>query len=242
MISVCMPTYNGGKFIKAQLVSILTQLGPGDEIIISDDGSTDNTLKIVESFQENRIKVLHNARTTKPQRFKFMYTTCNIENALKQAKGDYIFLADQDDVWLENKVSILIEHLQSNDLVTSDCIVIDEYGKTIKNSYFELINASPGIFKNFKVNSYLGCCMAFKKELLSIILPISKYQVPHDIWIGLLTEVRGQVSFINTPLVAYRRHAQNLSPSGGVSGNSLYFKITYRLILLFSVVKRVWIR
>lgn len=242
MISVCIPTYNGDKFLRAQLTSILTQLGPGDEIVISDDGSTDDTLKVVESFQDGRIKVCHNVRTTKRQNFKFMYTTQNVENALNHAKGDYIFLADQDDIWLENKVDILLEYLKSSDLVTSDCIVIDEHGNRINESYFDLVGARPGLLKNLKVNSYLGCCMAFKKELLSLVLPISKYQVPHDIWMGLLAEIYGKVSFVRTPLVAYRRHGKNLSPSGGVSNNSLYFKIKYRIILLLSVIKRSCLR
>jgi glycosyltransferase involved in cell wall biosynthesis len=238
MISVCIPTYNGDKFIWEQLNSILRQLGANDEVVISDDGSTDDTLGVIAAFNDSRIKVYHNSRTTARQKYRFMYTTLNVENSLNYAQGDVIFLADQDDIWLENKVCLLLEQLQSNDLVTSDCTIIDEQGDMINSSYFTLIGAAPGLLKNLKVNSYLGCCMAFRKELLNHILPISKYQVPHDIWIGLLAEIYGTVSFVPVPLVAYRRHGRNVSPSGGISGNSLYFKVAYRFILLFSLLKR----
>ena len=90
MISVCMATYNGEKYIEEQLKSILSQLGENDEVIVSDDSSTDNTLAIVESFNDVRIKIFPNN--------KFHSPIFNFENALKQATGDYIFLSDQDDV------------------------------------------------------------------------------------------------------------------------------------------------
>lgn len=95
MISVCMATYNGEEYIKEQLESILCQLGEMDEIIISDDGSTDNTLNIIESYNDSRIKIHINTG-----KHGFVY---NFENALQKAKGEYIFLSDQDDIWLPEK-------------------------------------------------------------------------------------------------------------------------------------------
>lgn len=91
MISVCMPTYNGEKFIRIQLESILSQLGNDDEIVISDDSSTDKTVEITKSFNDSRIHLLENNTFHSP-----IY---NLENALKNAKGDFIFLSDQDDEW-----------------------------------------------------------------------------------------------------------------------------------------------
>lgn len=239
MISVCMPTYNGEKFIQEQIGSIIKQLGPGDELIVSDDGSTDRTLSIVSAFQDQRIKIIHHVRNVEQQKYKFMYATMNVENALSHAEGDYIFLADQDDIWLEGKVLHLLEQLKVYDLVTSNCTVIDEEGNLLHESYFNIIGSGPGLLRNLKVNAYLGCCMAFRKALLIRVLPISTHQVPHDIWIGLLAEIYGKVGFITTPLVAYRRHQHNLSPSGGVSRNSLYFKVSYRMMLIYSLIRRV---
>ena len=106
-ISVCIATYNGEKYIKEQLESIIHQLGEYDEIIISDDGSNDKTIQIIENFKDTRIKIFNHSPNRKTK-YKFDLTTRNIENALSKAKGDFIFLADQDDIWIKNKVEKLI--------------------------------------------------------------------------------------------------------------------------------------
>ena len=93
MISVCVTTYNGSLFLKEQIDSILCQLNKDDEIIISDDGSIDNTISIIESYNDCRIKIFYH--TTIKNQYRFDLTTRNFENALFQAKGDYIFFADQ---------------------------------------------------------------------------------------------------------------------------------------------------
>ncbi len=98
-ISVAMATYNGEKYIKEQLESILLQLENQDEVIVSDDGSTDHTLKIIESLNDQRIKILKGPRNGVKQ---------NFAHALSFCKGKYIFLSDQDDIWLENKVKHLL--------------------------------------------------------------------------------------------------------------------------------------
>ncbi|MDE5758415.1 MAG: glycosyltransferase, partial [Allobaculum sp.] len=92
MISVCIATYNGERYIETQIRSILDQLNEDDEIIISDDSSTDRTLDIIRSLNDSRIKLFAGN--------KFHSRTFNFENALKQATGDFIFLSDQDDIWL----------------------------------------------------------------------------------------------------------------------------------------------
>ena len=103
MISVCIATYNGEKYIREQLDSILPQLGLDDEVIISDDSSTDNTLKIIEEYNDCRIKIFSNN--------KFYSPILNFENALKKAQGDFIFLSDQDDIWKSNKVEVVMKYL-----------------------------------------------------------------------------------------------------------------------------------
>ena len=109
MISVCMASYNGEKFIKAQIGSILMQLGKDDELVISDDGSTDRTVEIIESYGDKRIRLLHHHKNLSIAKIRysrnFYYTTENFENALRAAKGDFIFLSDQDDIWAENKIT-----------------------------------------------------------------------------------------------------------------------------------------
>ena len=99
MISVCMATHNGGKYIKEQIDSILVQISNEDELIISDDSSTDDTVEIIKKIKDKRIKLFENN--------KFFSPNLNFENALLHSKGDIIFLSDQDDIWKKDKVKIM---------------------------------------------------------------------------------------------------------------------------------------
>ena len=166
MISVCMATYNGEKYIKEQLSSILSQLSEKDEIIVSDDSSTDKTVEIIESFQDKRIKILKNN--------KFRQPNLNFENALKYSKGDIIFLSDQDDVWIENKVEIILNQLKKYDLIVSDAFITNEKLNITNDSLFSEVNSNRGILKNIIKNTYYGCCMAFKRKVLKKALPFTK--------------------------------------------------------------------
>ena len=118
-ISVCMATYNGEKFIEKQLKSILEQSKLVDEIVISDDNSSDKTIEIIEKIKKETktpIKILINKRRG---------VISNFENALNNCRGKYIFLADQDDVWLKNKVEAVYKKLIKYDLVVHNARIID---------------------------------------------------------------------------------------------------------------------
>ena len=137
IISVAMATYNGEKFIKKQLDSILCQLDMQDEIIISDDGSTDNTLNIIKSYNDNRIKIFEGPHNGVKQ---------NFANAISKSQGEYIFLSDQDDIWVKNKVTIILEIFEKEKCacVLHDNIIFDSNtGKTIQNSFFKFRNSKP---------------------------------------------------------------------------------------------------
>src|ERR1700712_112451 len=118
MVSVCMATYNGENYIQAQLDSILKQIAAGDEVVISDDSSSDKTLDIIRSIPDPRIRLFAGNRFRDPIK--------NFQNCLKLASGDYIFLSDQDDVWLEGKYEKMTQLLLEYDLVISDSIIVDE--------------------------------------------------------------------------------------------------------------------
>lgn len=231
MISVCIPTYNGEKYLRKQLDSILEQLGPKDEVIISDDSSTDNTIDIIESYGDERIKLLKNNTFNSP--------VFNLENALRYAKGEYIFLSDQDDIWSANKVEICLKKIKGYDLLVSDCSLIDEDDRQIADSFFDINNSNKGFIKNLIKNSYLGCCMAFNRRILAYVLPFPKGIAMHDIWIGLNTEIIGKPRFISEKLIMYRRHGENLSPTSGKSKFSIYFKILYRIKFLYYIMGRI---
>jgi glycosyltransferase involved in cell wall biosynthesis len=238
MISVCIPTYNGEKYIKRQIESILCQLSDGDEIIISDDNSTDGTLNILKAFDDPRIKIHHHEKIENPYSdyYKIVFAiNRNVENALRYAYGDYIFLSDQDDVWLPNRVYLSLEKLQYYDLVISDCSLIDDSENIIKKSYFNsFINPSKNLWRTFYKSSFHGCCMAFRKSVKYDCLPFPDRSIGHDTWIGLVAiKKKYNITFINIPTVLYRLHGSNISISETMnSKNDILFKIYYRFNLI----------
>ncbi len=232
-VSVCMATHNGEPYIQRQVDSILVQLGENDELIISDDSSSDETLTLLRSYGDPRIRLF--ADNT------FYNPTLNFANALKEAQGDFIFLADQDDYWHPNKIATQKEYLKNSDLVVCDCRVVDGEGQTIHDSYFDYIKANTGFWTNFLRNRYIGCCMAFKKSLLSHILPIPSEELMHDWWIALVAEVYGEVRLCPEPLMDFIRHGKNFSNSGFKSTRSLSQKLKIRKDLLQAVIQRKYL-
>ena len=233
MVSVCMATFNGEEFVLQQIQSILNQLDITDELIISDDGSTDKTISLIESLGDNRIKIIPDNNFKSP-----IY---NFENALKHAVGDYIFMSDQDDVWVENKVKIMIEQMQlGNDLVISDCELVDQNLMKWNPSYFHFNKSGSGIIKNLIKNSYMGCCMAMSRRLLDTCLPFPRNLPMHDSYIGLVGELKYKVKFINAPLLLHRKHLNNSSnTSTGKSDYSLIKKMMFRIYLVLALIKKI---
>lgn len=202
-VSVAMATYNGEKFIKEQVDSILSQLGPNDEIIVSDDRSTDNTIQILKGYNDSRIKIYTN---------KGKGIISNFENAIYYCENDIIFLCDQDDVWLPNKVQVIKDYFKEHkdvNLILSDCYVTDGNLKVTNESFFQIRNSKKGILRNIIKNSYLGCAMVFRKKLKQVILPMPENTPMHDMWIGVLAEMTGNVLLVNDKLFYYRRHDFN---------------------------------
>lgn len=230
MISVCIATYNGARYIGEQLASILKQLSAEDEVVVSDDGSTDGTLDIVRSLNDRRIRIVDGPRRHSP--------TLNFEWALRNAKGDYVFLADQDDVWLEGKVRRCVEELQKCDCVVSDARVTDSCLNTTSESLFKLMHVRRGRLSNLLWrNGYTGCCMAFKREVLSKALPFPTDIPMHDIWIGNVAAFCGRLRFIDDRLLLFRRHDATASCNGKGSTFSLWQKLMFRLHTLKNIVK-----
>lgn len=232
MNTVCIATYNGEKYIVAQLKSILEQLQPKDEIVVSDDGSTDNTIAKIESVGDKRVRVIHSG---------YHMVKKNFENALRAARGDIIFLSDQDDVWLPGKYARCVKELERVDLVCTNSIMTDEDLQVVNEDFFSLYHSGPGIFKNAFNNTYYGSCMAFRRKLLDKALPFPKTrEIGHDIWLGLVAEMTGTVVFINTPYLLYRRHSGTSTQTDALwtrSKRPFLVKIWSRLVVLSAVVR-----
>ena len=240
-ISVCMATFNGEKFIKEQVQSIIKQLSATDEIIISDDGSTDETINIISAFLDPRIQLVKNdsCQFKANKQSRSYQVTRNFENALSYATGDYIFLSDQDDVWEEDKVKgclVLLKEKKIN-LIVHDAKVVDESDNVIARSYFAIVNSQKGFFRNIIKNSYLGCCMVLDRSILLKALPFPKDLIAHDMWIGLIAEKNGKVAFVDNKFIRYKRHSAAVTASGMNSDNSLNFKIRYRVQFILQYLK-----
>ncbi|NQX32754.1 glycosyltransferase family 2 protein [Pedobacter boryungensis] len=232
MISVCIATYNGEKYILEQLNSILPQLCYDDEVIISDDLSTDATLAIIESINDHRIKIYINEQN-------YGYSK-NFENALNKVKGEVIFIADQDDVWYPNKVQRMLKALENAEMAISDATGVDENLKPLYPSHFEIHQTKQGFWVNFLKTRYIGACMAFKKELLQKALPLpSNFRLcAYDYWLAIIAEYYFSVNLVNEPLLKYRRHNNNASSGGTSSHNSLFKKIEIRIYAMRELLKR----
>ncbi len=232
MISVCIATYNGEKYIKEQLMSILKQLGEDDEVIISDDHSNDNTIMIIKAIADKRIKLIYNDGIHN-------YTR-NFENALSNSTGDIIIISDQDDVWCDNKIETITKYLENYDFVTSNAKVVDE-NLNIKNESLWALRA-PGFsaFSDFIRCAYLGCCMSFNRNVLDMALPFPRnYNLcTHDYWLQLIGSFFFKVKYVQEPLILYRRHTSNVSDAGLSKGLPLYKKIEYRLYTLYHLLLR----
>lgn len=232
MISVCMATYNGEKYIKEQIDSILRCISECDELIISDDGSSDKTMQIVNSYKS----VFPNVRIFEgPKRGPVR----NFENALMHASGDYIFLSDQDDVWSSNKIRAVIDAFnESVDVCTivHDATIVDSNLNQTGGTLFSLRKSGEGLVKNIIKNSYVGCCMAFKKELLDVALPIPDGVPMHDWWLGLCSEAFFRTQFIDCALIEYRRHGDNVSK---LTHGNISSMIRSRAVLLLGLIQRL---
>lgn len=241
MISVCLASHNGERYIYEQISSILKQIDNSDELVISDDGSTDRTLDIVGSFKDNRIKVY--SQHSPKGLLAHEYATLNFENALAHAEGDYIFLSDQDDIWLDDKVSVCLKYLQEYDYVVSDAYVTDADLNVISDTRFTKE-------ENVHFNKYLavvlstpyqGSCAAFKKCVLDKAMPFPKGLQSHDRWIGNVAAFYFKYMIIPERLIYYRRHECVTSNSLGGNGRrpaglikTIGYKIQY-IKELFSI-------
>lgn len=214
--SVAMCTYNGEKYIKAQLESILNQTIAIDEIIICDDGSSDNTIEIIAKFQAenpNKISLYRNPVN--------LGSNKNFEKAISICTGDYIFLSDQDDVWKTNKAEKIIQRFienQSIEAVFSDGDLINDNNAkisahTLWDSVFFMENQLQKPVDLFcliksKRNMVTGATLCFKKEIKNLILPIPDIKkFYHDEWIAIIIASRNNLEYLTDKLISYRIHS-----------------------------------
>jgi glycosyltransferase involved in cell wall biosynthesis len=207
MISVCIATYNGAGFIVRQLNSVLSQLSEQDQVVVVDDCSKDDTVQVIKDTYGNRVEVYVNERNAGVIK--------SFEKAISKARGDIIFLCDQDDMWLANKVETVVNEFRATNasVVVHDAYVTDGDGEIIHESWnVHNNNREKGLIGNIVKNSFTGCCMAFKKEIVRDIIPFPKSIEMHDQWIALVCMMsKRKIAYIRKPLMKYVRHGGNVT-------------------------------
>lgn len=205
LISVAMTTFNGEMFLVEQINSILNQTYKNIEIIISDDCSSVDTINILKKFEtRNNVSVFYNK-----ENIGFIK---NFEKAISLCSGDYIALADQDDIWLTDKIEQLVNNIGSNLCIHSDATLIDQNGREIADSFSRSTQklCYPNSYLDLILNGCLtGCTCLFSKELVSKIVPIPKNIDSHDKWIGLVAFNENALTYLDLPTIMYRQHESN---------------------------------
>ena len=228
-----MASYNGEKYIKEQIDSILKQLGENDELIISDDGSSDHTIEAAQAFHDPRIIIYKNTG-------EHGYTK-NFENALNYASGDIIFISDQDDVWMDNKVQVCLDALKDHQLVIHDAAMTDENLNITAPSHFQKYHVEKGFWKTFIRTRFTGACMAFTREFLKKrALPFPKNQkyCPYDYWLAYLGLYYNEAVILDQSLILYRRHEGTALNAGEFSTRTIWERIYTRIYCYKEMLKR----
>ncbi len=212
-IDILLTTYNGEKYLKEQIDSILNQTYKNFNLIISDDCSNDMTRNILKEYEKKdpRIKVYF-------QEENLGYVK-NFEFLLNKVENELYMLSDQDDVWMPQKIEKTYNYLkqQNADLVFTDLIVVDETLNEMYPSFNDLMKYSKKAKKysdyrlEYLYNCVTGCTLMSKKKFLENILPVpdnSQYVI-HDFWIPLVVSLKGKIKYLDEPLIKYRQHGNN---------------------------------
>jgi glycosyltransferase involved in cell wall biosynthesis len=207
-ISVCMAAYNGSPFVREQLESILDQLGPSDEVIVVDDASTDDTPAVVEAVGDPRITLIRRTRNLGHVRA--------FEHAISVAAGRYIFLADQDDVWIEGRVAAMLDSLSRRTMVAGNFTILDDPLPAVPERRLRAADSGAGLKNLLGIlagrRAYFGSAMAFRRELVPILLPIPGYVEAHDLWLAIVGSLVGGVEHCEVSVLLRRLHGGNLTP------------------------------
>jgi glycosyltransferase involved in cell wall biosynthesis len=236
-VSVCLASYNGEKFIREQMESILAELSPFDEVIVCDDGSTDATCSIIKSFNDPRIKLI-----TSDNNIGHVKT---FEKVLSLSQGQFIFLSDQDDIWVTGKVQRVLDAFQQNDnitLVSHNLKPMDAFGN-FQNIEFPQYSEGKQISCIFLIRQLIkaqlfGCACCLSRRRLKGLFPFPASVYAHDHWIAVWAAINGRIFFLHDALVKYRQHDTNLTPKRHLPLKTI-LKLRIKLILqIFTAIYR----
>lgn len=209
LVSIALATWNGEKFLPQQLESILRQTHTNLEIIICDDGSSDKTVHIIESFMRNDPRV-HLFQNETP-----LGVLKNFEKAIALCSGEYIALSDQDDIWVHDKIELMLNALDESVMAYHDDFLMRTDATLEADSLFsfwQIVPIKTNYTKALLFDNWIsGHTMLFRSVLKDFILPIDTQVGFHDLWIALVASKVGTVRYIDRSLVYWRQHESNTS-------------------------------
>ena len=214
-VSVCMAAYNGARYIEEQLASILEQLGPDDEVVVVDDASKDDTADVVEAVGDPRVRLVRASANRGYVR--------TFEAALGLARGDVVFLADQDDVWRPGRVEAMRAALGDRSVVATNLatlgsgeLLVGPFGQAdwhlrAADSDRPLRNVLGVLAGN---RPYYGCAMAVRRDALDLVLPFPTFLTEsHDLWIALAGNLSRSMRHLELRSIERRLHGENQTPN-----------------------------
>ncbi len=206
LVSIAVATYNGIKFLTQQLDTLINQTYQHLEIVVSDDGSSDGTIEILESY-EKRYPNFSFYKNAAPHG-----TKRNFENALKHCKGTYMAFSDQDDVWMLDKIEKLINGIGDFALIYHDSLFVDEKGNSLNRTFTTKLNMYQGYDSRAFLfcNTVSGHALLFHRKLLESALPFPEARL-HDWWLAFRACDNGGVKYLDEVLVHYRQHQNSVT-------------------------------
>lgn len=213
-VSVCMATYRGERWVAEQVTSVLAEIGPDDELVVVDDASPDGTTDVLRQIDDPRLRIVEQAVNGGYVRA--------FATALEHARGAYLLLSDQDDVWVPGRVEVMLAALQDHDVVAGNLATLggpdsihsplgrpgwrlraSDSGHHLRNVLGVLAGARP----------YFGCAMGLRREALEVATPFpAGLRESHDLWFALYGNLAGSIAHVDDVVVLRRYHQDNASP------------------------------
>ena len=234
--SIVLASFNGERYINEQVESILNQMNLEDELIIIDDCSSDNTTllikKLFKKYPNLSTFLFINKRNLGPKK--------SFEEGLKKVSKDIVVLSDQDDIWIDGRLSKIKKILIRFDFCTLNSYLWENGDYKFKDSSnltFNIVKPSKSIISNIIKPSFIGCHLAFKSKYLKYILPFPDLVYMHDMYIGIFAILSGSLLIDNSPTMHYRRHPKCFTPTKTSSLFKVLIRLRYFLAIIFAKIK-----
>lgn len=241
-LAILLATYNSAKYLEPQIESLLNQTYKEFTIYVRDDGSTDNTIEILQGYATSypNIVLLEDATHARGAMYSFMWM-------LEHVEADYYMFCDHDDVWLSQKIELSLNKIRAIELdgapamVFTNLKVVDGELNIIAESMWDYERLRPAYLSQIKFavtkNIFTGCTMLFNDSAKQVSLPLSSKALMHDSWVGLrVLSNAGVVDYIETPQVLYRQHGNNIVGSVAIDNSFKYY--LSKVIHFFSMLKK----